>query len=103
MSDEQTQTTQKTPDQQARVIQQHFAESTAATLRRDRLLKEITGLGRHDVYTWDRRATLTGAQAMKIEGLKTQMAQMKRGYEKKISKLMRRIAALENAHVINES
>lgn len=74
---------------------QIFIEETAARLRRERLLKEITGLSRHDFYTWDRRATVTGAQAAKIEGLRTQMTQMKRGYEKKIAKLQKRVDALE--------
>lgn len=96
-----TETTARAPLTESelnRRTHQIFVEETAARIRRDRLLTEITGLSRHDFYTWDQRSTVTGAQAVKIAGLRNQMTQMKRGYEKKIAKLKKRIGSLENRH-----
>lgn len=68
-----------------------LADRTHLLARERELMRLLTGLGRYDHYTFDRRASLVGAQAAKIDGLKTQMRQMQHGYERKIAKLERQL------------
>ncbi len=77
---------------QLTAVELTFADRIHTQERERTLMRQLTGLGRWDHGRWDDRASLVGAQAAKIEGLRKQMREMQHGYERKIARITRKLS-----------